>query len=203
MIISGEITQANQPSDPSGQFSVRYQDITITDNDGQEHYGRIGSKQGYAVGTPIQVTVEQKPGSEGVYNYFRKYNPKYPQDQAAQKGSFDGAGAYQPAPQQPRQAPSQAAQSSNTKEDVDWDAKDLRQARMNSLNNATRLICLLAEMTKNDASLNVDHVKGVASEFVDYIYSGLKKKPQGGDPNPEYCGEGGTGEPMPKDSIPF
>ena len=96
MIINGTITQAGQPSDPSGQFQVRYQDIIITDQAGQEWPGRIGSRQGYQVGAPINVTVEEKQGESGTYNYFRKYNPRYPQGQSA--------------PQRPPQGPSRPAQ---------------------------------------------------------------------------------------------
>jgi len=84
------------------------------------------------------------------------------------------------------QAPSQPTGQANGKEEVDWDAKDLRTARENGLNNATKIICLLAEMTKNDASLNIDHVKRVASDLVDYIYNGLKGKgPQAGETPPD------------------
>lgn len=75
--INGTITEVGQPSEPSGQFQVRYQDITITDELGKQWYGRIGSKQGYQANTPIVVTVEEKDGQDGKYNYFRKFNPQY------------------------------------------------------------------------------------------------------------------------------
>ena len=103
MNITGTITQVSQASEPSGQYQVRYQDITITDPNGREYVGRIGSKAGYQVNTPISVTVEVKQGDSGEYNYFRKYNPQY---------------ADQPAPQRSQQAPSQAAGSPKP----DWDA---------------------------------------------------------------------------------
>lgn len=103
MIITGTITQAGQASEPSGQFSVRYQDITITDPNGKEWYGRIGSKQGYQENTPISVTVEVKQGESGEYNYFRKHNPQY---------------ADRNAPQKPQQAPSHEPQQPKP----DWDA---------------------------------------------------------------------------------
>ena len=78
-IITGAITAASQPSPPQGTYGVMYQDITITDQSGQTISGRIGSKQGYATGATVQVTVEQKQGQQGPYYYFKKYNPIYPQ----------------------------------------------------------------------------------------------------------------------------
>ncbi len=168
MIITGTIKQANQASAPSGQYNVRYQDIIITDQAGNDWPGRIGSKQGYQVNTPISVTVETKQGDSGPYSYFRKYNPQYP--------------ATQQHPQAGQPSPSASPQSTEAKEDVDWDAKDLRSARQTGLNDATQLICLLAEMTKNTTTLNSNSIKFVAAEFVDYIYNGLKKK--GNQPTP-------------------
>lgn len=110
----------------------------------------------------------------------------------------------QSTPQQPPQTPSQAPQSTNSTKDVDWDAKDLRNARMNGVNNATALICLLAEMARDSNIASTENIKKVASEYVDYIYNGLKK--QGGQPNPEYLGEGGTAtqtQAEQEDDIPF
>lgn len=99
MHITGTITQAGQPSEPSGQYNVMYQDIVITDPMGKEWYGRIGSKQGYQVNTPIGVTVEVKQGDSGEeYNYFRKYNPQYQSSSAPQKPRQ----ATPRAPQQPK-----------------------------------------------------------------------------------------------------
>lgn len=118
MIISGTITQVGQPSEPSGQFQVRYQDIIITDQNGQEWPGRIGSKQGYQANTPISVTVENKEDGEGGhYSYFRKYNPQYP-DQATPQ---ETVGGYRKLPRG-QQAPQQAAERPNAKKEVDWDA---------------------------------------------------------------------------------
>lgn len=97
--IIGTITQAGPASNPTGQYQVRYQDVTITDQQGHEWHGRIGSKQGYQAGAPISVTVEQKPGDSGPYNYFRRYNPQYPNQ---------GSQAPAQAPQRPAQG--QAAQ---------------------------------------------------------------------------------------------
>lgn len=76
--------------------------------------------------------------------------------------------------QQASQPTPQAAGQAIDKKEVDWDAKDLRVARENGLNNATKIICLLAEITKDDALLEVESVKRTASILVDYIYNGIK-----------------------------
>ena len=72
------------------------------------------------------------------------------------------------------QAPSQAAGAAQSTKDVDWDAKDKRMARMGGLNNATRLICLLAEAGKID-SPDVNLITKTAELMVNYIYNGLSK----------------------------
>lgn len=95
MTVNGTITEASPPSAPSGQYNVRYQDITITDELGKAWYGRIGSRQGYQANTPIVVTVEEKDGQDGKYNYFRKLNPQYgsqapPQPAGGQKSQNAG-----------------------------------------------------------------------------------------------------------------
>lgn len=119
---------------------------------------------------------------------------------APQGGQWTPPAGQHPSQNQP-QAPPQAAQGAKASKDVDWDAKDLRMARMSGLNNATKLICLLAEMTKNDDSLNVSHVKGVAAEFVDYIYNGLSKNTvkQAADDAAQGLGNHYDGAPPPTD----
>ena len=80
--------------------------------------------------------------------------------------------------QNAQQAPQNAPQSTNAPEKVDWDAKDLRNARMNALNNATAMLVACAEVSKNIATwLGIDKIKQTASEFVDYIYNGLGAEP--------------------------
>lgn len=94
MNITGTITNASQATEPQGQYSVRYQDVIITDGQGIRHSGRIGSKQGYTINTPIQVTVELKTDNNGnQYNYFKKFNPQHQgqqnQGQQAKPRDFD------------------------------------------------------------------------------------------------------------------
>jgi len=102
MIITGTITNAGPASAPSGPYAVRYQDVVIKDNNGYEYTGRIGSKAGYAVNTPIQVTYEMKQGDNGEYMYFKKYNPQYPQ---GQQGSQQQQAPQQQMPQQAKPGP--------------------------------------------------------------------------------------------------
>jgi hypothetical protein len=108
MIISGTITNASVASEPQGVYGVRYQDVVIQAQDGTEHVGRIGSKQGYAVGTQVQVTAEQKQSTQGPYLYFKKYNPQYAQQ-----------GATMTTPQPTGLPPQQPA--AQQKQGPDWD----------------------------------------------------------------------------------
>ena len=111
MVISGTITNADQgtPFDRNGNT---YQNIVIRDNNGLEYTGRIGSKEGYVVNAPIQVTYEMKQGNRGEYMYFHRYNPDYPQDQQGTPRRQ----SQQRAPLQRQQAPRQ-----QQKAEPDWD----------------------------------------------------------------------------------
>lgn len=84
-------------------------------------------------------------------------------------------------PPKGRQATPQATGATKAK-DVDWDAKDLRMARMNALTNSTKLICLIAEANKEytdniteDPTL-LTLIRKSAEVFVQYIYNGLPKQ---------------------------
>ena len=85
----------------------------------------------------------------------------------------------QTAPPNAPQAPQNALQSTNNKKDVDWDAKDLRMARMNALTNATKLVCLIAESNKEYTDNPADDptlltlIEKSAEVLVNYIYKGL------------------------------
>lgn len=170
MLIKGKISNI-QPPDFTDTYGNKYQNIQIETSQGKFTVGRIGCKKPYTqfnIGDDGQWDMEQKESSQGPYNKLKKH---YDQP-------FQG---QQPTPQNAQQGTPQAAGQANGNKEVDWDTKDLRFARENGLNNATKLICLLAEMTKNTASLNVNHVKGVASALVDYIYNGLQgEAPQTG-----------------------
>jgi len=76
-------------------------------------------------------------------------------------------------------SPQNALQSTNNKKDVDWDAKELRDARINALNNATKLVCLIAESNKEYTDNPADDptlltlIEKSAEVLVNYIYKGL------------------------------
>lgn len=65
------------------------------------------------------------------------------------------------------------------KPEVNWDAKDLRSARMNGCNNATTVMDILArvdpEATKEKLKeVNpIDLAKDIAKQFVKFIYEGV------------------------------
>lgn len=108
-------------------------------------------------------------------------------------------------PQGTPQGTQQATGAANTKEDVDWDAKDLRMARMSGLNNATRLVCLIAEASK-DIQPDPKFVMATAEIFVRYIYNGLSKQntvkqAAAEAANPTMSGED-YGPPPTEDDVP-
>lgn len=125
MIINGTITEAGQASEPTGTHRVLYQDVTITDKQGVEWPGRIGSKQGYEEDTPISVTVEVKQGDEGPWNYFRKYNPQYSDNTSGGQGA--------PSRRQPS-TPQRGQQDASQPAGPPQDDKEARIIRGNSLN---------------------------------------------------------------------
>ncbi len=112
---------------------------------------------------------------------------KYDANTGKFKAYYNGSVAKQLQNQQ--QAPSPPAQATNYqspapqgKKEPDWDAKDLRMARMNSLTNSTKLICLIAEANKDidikgkDREGLVNLVTQTADILLHYIYNGLTKK---------------------------
>ena len=74
MQISGTITAVGQLGPPRGQFSICYQDITVTGATGQSKTGNIGSKKGYQTNTQITVEVTEDPqyGTK-----FKRIDPQY------------------------------------------------------------------------------------------------------------------------------
>ncbi len=100
MNISGTITIA-EPVDSTDQNQTKYQWITIQGPEGPIR-GRIGSKQGYQQGTPINVTVEVKQGQDGQYNYFKRYNPQYGQPSQGSPSPTSPQKPYEAAPIAPQ-----------------------------------------------------------------------------------------------------
>lgn len=93
----------------------------------------------------------------------------------------------------PSQQISPAAKTGKT-DNVDWDAKDLRQARMAGLKAATALLIALAEAERS--SLSMDALLDAAEELVSYIYKG---RPTVSEP----VDEEGPSEMPTGDDIPF
>lgn len=184
MIIQGTITQASQPTAPQGQYAVKYQDIAITDPTGKEWYGRIGSKQGYQTNTPISVIVEIKDGQDGTpYNYFRKYNPQYPN---------------QPIPQQSPQPPQQQARPPATPPQAKPTSTNINLSIERQC--AAKSACNYCALTGKDA----DKIVPIAIELAYFIETG-KNFTQIPKPDPEITGKKYTGsEPtVPDDDIPW
>lgn len=139
--------------------------MTIQCADGQ-FTGEIGSKtEQYPLSAGEQISVQVTNSQNGVK--FKKFNPQYAAQDAPQGG------------QQGRSQPAQSKGEAKDDSNVDWDAKDLRMARMNALTNSTRLICLIAEANKDymdkpteDPTL-LHLIRKSAEVLVIYIYNGL------------------------------
>ena len=194
MIISGTIIAVEKPDYTDPQYGNQYQNITIETRDG-EITGRIGCKKPYTKQDQLskgQWELEVKTNAQGEYNRLKKYY----------------AQPYTP-PQGQTRRPA-ASSEQKVEEKVDWDAKDLRMARMSGLNNATRLVCLLAEMEKDvaylpNASASPDTIKTVAAEFVDYIYNGLntEKLKKKWNPEDEPIRNPEVGREPGEDDVPY
>ena len=83
----------------------------------------------------------------------------------------DGAQNASQAAPQPTQAP-------QVKKEVDWDAKELREKRSFAVKDAMLLITTAATVTNNAECCQVENVKQVADELVNYVYNGLKEEPE-------------------------
>lgn len=110
----------------------------------------------------------------------------------------------QQTPPQPAQATNYQPPAPQGKKEPDWDAKDLRMARMNALTNSTKLVCLMLEAGETKPP-DVALIAKTAEMIVNYIYKGLpsltKPEQQQANSNVELCGD--CGQPRPCDCIPF
>ena len=180
---------------------AKYLTCKLIDDNGIEHKCRIYEGKGAL------------PGQENL-------NKRLEFNLSCYQGSYQGSpytgysgfwshGAAQTSQGSP-QRPQQARQGTNAPQ-PDWDAKDLRMARMNALTNSTKLICLMAEVgkdiyltTKDKVGL-VNLITQTAEIVVHYIYNGLTKKQAPEQPqyqaNPDYVGDN---PPPPVDEeVPF
>ncbi len=176
--ITGTITNAGQMS-PKDRNGNTYQDIDIQTNEGYVYKGRIGSKNGYQAGAPIQVTSEEK--ADGTL-YFRKYNPQYPQDS-------------QP-PQQapPQQAPQQQPQQQAPQGPTDKDILIVRQCCVKAA----------AAMCPPETGSSAQDTVAIAKVFEDYCLgrdqpASTAPATQPSGPNPDYD----PNYQQPDDQIPF
>lgn len=69
-------------------------------------------------------------------------------------------------------APQDAPPSANDSQEVDWDAKNLRDHRGARLRDAVQLICALAEVNGKTQGLSPELAVEVAEQFVKYTYNG-------------------------------
>ncbi len=169
MLVQGQII-AITPPDYTNNFGVQYQNITVQTVQGPVE-GRIGTKKPYTaqnINQQGQWDCEAASNNQGTYNKFKKHYDKPYQGQQGTQQAPQTTNPQQPAPQ--------------GKNEPDWDAKDLRMARMNSLTNSTKLICLIAEANKDidvkgkDREGLVNLVTQTADILLHYIYNGLTKK---------------------------
>lgn len=88
------------------------------------------------------------------------------------------------------------------KKEVDWDAKDRQNARMNGLNNATSMLTTLATILDDTGHLTTEQIKITAECLVNYVYNGIdwRVQTEPGAPRPEEV----DAEPAPTDNnTPF
>lgn len=160
---------------------AKYLSCKLIDDNGDGHKCRIYEGKG------------SLPGQEHL-NKRLEFSLSCYQGKTSQGQPYTGYSGFwnsnaQVAPQNAQQAPQQPAQSTNHqqpapqgKKEPDWDAKDLRMARMNALTNTTKLICLIAEahkdidITGKDRVGLVNLVTQTADIILHYIYNGLTKK---------------------------
>jgi len=137
-----------------------YQAVKLRDDTGEEHQLTIMQGQGKLLDAAclnqrLAFNLETYQGRSGVaYSGFWRDTVKVNQ-----------------APAQYQQGPPQIGQAEvPPKEEVDWDAKDLRNAKMNGLNNATSFLIALATITSSAEFLQEEKAKSLAKSFVDWIY---------------------------------
>ncbi len=175
-----KLTMFGTPTAPimDAEFSkkgTKFQQLTITDDNGEQqkvkvYPGNGPELDGSHINQRLSFDIGPNPWNNQMYYNGFWNNQVQVDQQPSQQPPYSTSAP----PQNAQQASSGAA--GNVKEDkpVDWDAKDLRQARMNGLNNATCLMVMLAEMNRVN-NTSPDDIKKVAAEYVDYIYNGIKK----------------------------
>ena len=138
----------------------------ITDDMGVMHSVHIYQGKG-------QLPGPQQAGLRYQFN-LSTYQGSYQSKAYVGYSGFWNSQAQVAPPQNAPQATPQVARSATTPKDVDWDAKDLRMARMNALTNSTKLVCLMLEAGETKPP-DVALIAKTAELIVNYIYNGLQK----------------------------
>lgn len=152
-----------------------YMSVKIADTTGEKHSvtiqaGKTGLPNASMLGKLCVFALSTYQGQNGIAysgfcNGLAVQNPVNPTQQQ-----------YQQTMQQrlkPQAAPQPAVQTD--KAIVDWEAKDMRMARMNALTNATSLVTTLAEIMNKPEECTPASVKMIALAYVDFIYNTAKK----------------------------
>jgi hypothetical protein len=164
----------------NGDYSFWTQFIVLKDNTGEIGVNlNLGDDGSFAVvkGANINIT-------KGV---LEEYTDKKGAIRKTLKAKLlSSTPAKQPTPQQAYQQNMQQRLKPQTQQQpvsqtdkaiVDWEAKDLRMARMNALTNATSLVTTLAELMGKPEECTPASVKIIAMAFVDFVYGKAPKKP--------------------------
>lgn len=170
----------------------KYLTCKLQDDDGVKHTCRIyeGKDQipdESRLGQRLEFSISWYSGTSqrGKYTgYSGFWNSNA---QVNQPTPPQGPGGPEPPPLRRQQAPQQPAQATRTPlvnwetkaPQVDWDAKDLRIARMNALTNATAIFTLMKDVLSNLGNQSPDGVaqavQNTAELYIKYIYEGPPK----------------------------
>jgi len=164
-----------------------YASCKVMDSTGVTHSvtinaGKTGLPTVVLLGKPCIFALQTYQGQNGLRfsgfcNGLASQNSVTPQFSPQPTPQFSQQQAYRQNMQQRLQTPQNMPQPAPHKPEPDWDAKDLRMAKMNALTNATNLITTLAELMGKPEECTPANVKVIAMTFVDFVY-GKTKKPE-------------------------
>lgn len=153
-----------------------YMSVKIADTTGEKHSvtiqaGKTGLPNASMLGKLCVFALSTYQGQNGIAysgfcNGLAVQNPVNPTQQQ-----------YQQTMQQRLKPQTQQPVPQTDKAIVDWEAKDMRMARMCALNNATLFVTTFAELLGKPEECTPAAIKAVFSTFVDLIYGNPAKKP--------------------------
>ena len=188
MQILGTITYINPAGGYDGTAGHVYTfDMTIQTPDGQMYSGQIGSKaQVYpmAVGSQINVTVT----TDQYGTKFKKFNPKYPPQQAPQQQAPPPQQTQAPPVMNPAPLPQQAPQPTFAQLDKNErdDERQLLIVRQSSLNRAVEIFLGTGgDKPETPSAAMTTAIKMLAEDFKNYIYNGLPYEKPADVPGPD------------------